>query len=88
MLVEAFHVYRMLAETRDINNEEMTFYYFIGWGKIVFDICIIDWMYFRDLKTLAFDALYEYQAQSGDRLQSISSTTMHFMLPEAWPLYP
>ena len=36
--MEAFHVYRMLVETRDINNEEMTFYYFIGWGKIDFDV--------------------------------------------------
>ena len=52
--MEAFHVYRMLAETRNINNEEMTFYYFIGWGKMVLNIFVIDWVYFQDYKTLSY----------------------------------
>eukprot|EP00795_Rhopilema_esculentum_P002013 gene2013-17573_t len=35
MLVEAFHLYRLLSEKRNINYEDITPYYFIGWGAPV-----------------------------------------------------
>lgn len=33
MFVETVHMYRRLTEKRDIDSGQMTFYYFLGWGK-------------------------------------------------------
>ena len=54
MFVEVVHMYRRLTEKRDIDSGQMSFYYFLGWGKYVFPVLILSLRVEKNVVQMSF----------------------------------